>query len=425
MPDKTHADAIQSQLLQLHATLDHVGAYVFTKDIQGRYTYANQKVCELFGVPLEQILGKKDDEFFDLEKYNQLAIHDQKVLQQGKKIEGEEVNRVGKSDELMTFWTVKSPLYDQQGNIIGLSGISTDITERRKMEQALRDQQVLLNTVLDNSDSYIYMKDKDCRFLYANSNVCQLFALPVDEIIGKQGSDILPKEVAENFDVLDRQVVQSGEKMYGEENFFDEDGHVRHYWSVKIPLFKHNEVYAFVGISTDITDIVKMKEDFKVMANTDSLTGICSRRYLIDCAKREIKRVQRNKKPLAVIIFDIDHFKTINDTCGHGSGDKTIKDIVNVCKAELREIDIFGRLGGDEFVVITPETAIEDAIGIAERLRNAVHSVKAASDKINISCSFGVADWKGEEFFDEWLFRADAALYNAKQSGRNCVKFQE
>src|SRR5690606_27246126 len=147
-------------------------------------------------------------------------------------------------------------------------------------------------------------------FMYANSNVAKLFNLSQQDIVGKHGSEILPPEVAKNFDVLDRQVIESGKKMYGEENFFEDDGSIRHYWSVKIPLKKpeQDEVYAFVGTSTDITEIVRLKEDFKTLANTDSLTGIYSRRYLIDCAKRELQRAQRHTTNLAVIIFDIDYF---------------------------------------------------------------------------------------------------------------------
>ncbi|WP_416305495.1 diguanylate cyclase [Neptunicella sp. SCSIO 80796] len=417
-----------NQLLQLQTTLDHVGAYVFTKDLQGRYTYANQMVCDLFGLTLDDIIGRTDDEFFNLESYNEISVNDRQVLEQGQQIEREETSRVAKTGEVRTYWTVKSPLRNADGDITGMCGISTDITERLKMEEALREQKVLLDTVLNNADSYIYMKDQQCRFLYANSNVAKLFNLSQQDIIGKHGSEILPAEVAKNFDILDRQVIESGEKMYGEENFFEDDGSIRHYWSVKIPLKKKDQekVYAFVGISTDITEIVRLKEDFKTLANTDSLTGIYSRRCLMECAKRELQRVQRHTSALTVVIFDIDNFKTINDNFGHATGDNTIVLIVNACKKILREIDIFGRLGGDEFVVITPDTSLTDALAITERLRLAVHNIIPDPDNpVKISCSFGVATWKGEQFFDELLFRADAALYNAKQSGRDCVKYRE
>ncbi|WP_438864112.1 sensor domain-containing diguanylate cyclase [Neptunicella sp.] len=424
--NKTIED-ISNQLLQLQSTLDQVGAYVFTKDCDGRYTYANKMVCDLFNTTLDDIIGHRDEEFFDLDHNSEIRINDRQVLEQGKQIECEETSRFAKTGEVRTYWTVKSPLKNIHGDITGMCGISTDITERLKMEKKLREQKLLLDTVLNNADSYIYMKDHECRFLYANTNVAQLFNLSQQDIVGKHGREILPPEVAENFDVLDRQVIESGEKMYGEENFIEEDGTVRHYWSIKIPL-KHNEqddVHAFVGISTDITEIIKLKEDFKLLANTDSLTGILSRRCLMDCAKRELQRVQRSAEDVSVIIFDIDNFKTINDKFGHAAGDQTIINIVESGKKVLREIDMFGRVGGDEFVVIAPDTNLDNAIMVAERLRSAFSNVTVGQSQQKVSCSFGVACRKAERSFDELLFRADAALYNAKQSGRDCIKHQD
>lgn len=134
----TLIDLLTSKIRQLETTLDHVGAYVYTKDMGGRYTYVNKMVCELFGCPLELIIGATDEEFFDLSISNDLRINDRRVLDQGEHIEAEETN-VTLTSETYIFWTVKLPLRGPDGSIIGMCGISTDITERKQAEKALEE----------------------------------------------------------------------------------------------------------------------------------------------------------------------------------------------------------------------------------------------------------------------------------------------
>ena len=128
---------LTEQIQRLSETLDHVGAYVFTKDQQGRYTYANKMVCDLFESPLNEIIGLTDSAFFDLSTFNQLQINDRRVLDHGEHIESEENNIIIASGELRTYWSVKKPIKNDRGQIIGMCGISTDITDRLKLEEDL------------------------------------------------------------------------------------------------------------------------------------------------------------------------------------------------------------------------------------------------------------------------------------------------
>ena len=125
------------QIQCLTTTLDTVGAYIYTKDIQGHYTYANQMVCDLFNRSLNDIVGQSDKAFFDLSTFNELQENDRRVLDHGEHTESEETNIVIQTGEKRIYWTVKKPLTDAHGQIIGLCGISTDITERRVLEEKL------------------------------------------------------------------------------------------------------------------------------------------------------------------------------------------------------------------------------------------------------------------------------------------------
>jgi len=128
----------------LRTVLDQTGTYIFTKDTAGRYTYVNQMTQELFGASFEDIIGRDDSDFFDLELVNELRLNDRAVIDLGETIEREETNIVKATGETRIYWTVKKPLRNEFGQIIGMCGISTDITERKAMENALREREAHL-----------------------------------------------------------------------------------------------------------------------------------------------------------------------------------------------------------------------------------------------------------------------------------------
>ncbi|MFW1676809.1 diguanylate cyclase [Pontibacter sp. JAM-7] len=160
------------------------------------------------------------------------------------------------------------------------------------------------------------------------------------------------------------------------------------------------------------------------MATTDPLTGILNRRAFSDQAEKEVSRAFRYQRSLAVILLDLDHFKRINDTYGHLYGDKVLictAELINTC---LRSIDSHSRHGGEEFLVLLPETSEEEAVVLAERLRKALETLEleAETGTVRITASFGVACWEpGEHNLQQAINRADKALYQAKDQGRNRV----
>lgn len=157
----------------------------------------------------------------------------------------------------------------------------------------------------------------------------------------------------------------------------------------------------------------------------DSLTGVFNRGYITELALREGERARRHRRPLAVAMMDIDHFKSINDTHGHDVGDQVIQELARVCTANVRSTDYFGRFGGEEFIVVMPETGQADALEVAERLRSVIEQtpVNGGTKEVRFTASIGVAvmeagsgeDWHGLRK------RADVALYRGKELGRNRV----
>jgi diguanylate cyclase (GGDEF)-like protein/hemerythrin-like metal-binding protein len=170
---------------------------------------------------------------------------------------------------------------------------------------------------------------------------------------------------------------------------------------------------------------VQEKEHYKELASTDPLTGAFNRRKFNDLANGELERISRYNRPLSVMMLDLDHFKSINDNYGHASGDTVLKEFHKTCQSRVRNSDIIARIGGEEFSILMPETGLEQAKLLAERIREAVSeiSVKVDNDIIRLTVSIGVTEWSGECFqeFNDMLEYADQALYEAKNSGRNRV----
>lgn len=425
---KPSVEELELELQRLKTVVNEVGTYIYTKDLEGKYTFANNLVLELFEASLDEVIGKDDSAFFNLELSNEIKKNDEEVLKYGKTIEKEETNVIKTTGELRVYWIVKKPLYDDSKNIIGMSGIAYDITDRKKLEKQLQEQKQLLNTVLDNVDAYIYMKDDNRTFRYVNSKVAKLFGAEPENIIGKRDIEVMPEEVANEFWEMDKKVFDSQKTLSQEELFYDDSGNERHYWSVKLP-YKMNETSnTLIGLSTDITELQLLKEELRVQAITDYLTGAYNRRHFVKECVNEFKRAKRHGLSLSIMILDIDWFKTINDSFGHIEGDKVLIAISKMCMNLKRSEDVFARIGGEEFAFLLPHTNLEEAKEFALRIQkfNKENVIECEATKHrDITFSMGISSLQYEDSeYEEILSRADTALYSAKNSGRDriCTK---
>lgn len=195
----------------------------------------------------------------------------------------------------------------------------------------------------------------------------------------------------------------------------------------------NGEVSRFCIMVYDVTDqalsklgMSRLNDELKVASRIDGLTGLFNRRYWQERFEQAYKLAKRREKPSTALMLDIDHFKKVNDTYGHQAGDNVIQSLAHLIKRCVRETDLAGRYGGEEFAVILTDSAVDNAVTVAERLRRlAEHSqVEHEGQIIKFNISVGLAEFS--PLCDspmEWLERADQALYQAKQTGRNkyCV----
>ena len=162
---------------------------------------------------------------------------------------------------------------------------------------------------------------------------------------------------------------------------------------------------------------------------TDSLTGIFNRRYFMEIASKTFHACRRHRKSFSIVIADLDHFKSINDTYGHGAGDLVLKKFANYFQEELRESDVLARFGGEEFIALLPDTTEQQSLVMIERIRKGLSELKIDIEDnraICITASFGISEFRdSDENYESIFLRADRALYQAKESGRNSVILAE
>jgi diguanylate cyclase (GGDEF)-like protein len=158
------------------------------------------------------------------------------------------------------------------------------------------------------------------------------------------------------------------------------------------------------------------------------MTDICNRRHFLTLAETEWRRFEQDGEPFALLILDVDLFKSINDRFGHNVGDAVIKSVAGICRDGKREGDILARIGGEEFVLLLPKTRCDEAVGIAEKLRQRVEAEPFVNDEesLRLTISIGVAEAQAEMAGISDLMKcADQALYDAKRSGRNRVESRQ
>lgn len=167
--------------------------------------------------------------------------------------------------------------------------------------------------------------------------------------------------------------------------------------------------------------VAQRTAEFERLATTDVLTSALNRRRIFELAEAELARAARYRHPISFAMLDLDHFKTINDRFGHAVGDEALSAAATAVQAQLRSVDLLGRYGGEELMVVLPETGRDAALRALERVRQAVQRLRLSVPEVEVRVSGGVVEARSGESLDAALRRADAALYEAKRTGRNRV----
>lgn len=302
--------------------------------------------------------------------------------------------------------------------------------ELQRSARALEAKAHFVQSVTDGIPGMIGYWDDELRCQFANHAYLEWFGKSPEQLIGIPMRELLGEELYK----LNEPYIQAA--LWGEQQTFERaikkaDGSIGHTLARYIPDRQEGEVRGFFVLVSDVSELKQAQQqlealvkDLNTQAVTDGLTGLANRRHFWEQARVEMTRSRRYGFELCLVMLDIDKFKSINDGFGHAAGDEVLRNLSSVMKASLRETDVIGRLGGEEFGILLPQTGEVEAQSIAERLRIAVwESSVAFEDKtIRYTISLGVATaHTNETSVDDLVKRADMALYQAKETGRNRV----
>jgi len=292
--------------------------------------------------------------------------------------------------------------------------------QRREAVEAKRFSEGLLDAV----PSPVWFKDAELRFRNYNQAFREVNKVEGDAWIGRTLSEVWKSDLSIEHEELDRRLLQGEANKPCEVVSRFGDGSERDVLMCKTAFHDgEGRPAGIIGMMVDISERKAMERELRRMATIDPMTGAHNRRHFLNTAAHELERAQRHARPLAVLMLDIDHFKAINDGYGHALGDEAIQTFVKVCATTLREHDTIGRLGGEEFAILLPETVLDRALDVAERLRQRVEAIvlQCPAGPVSFTTSIGVCALKPGDSVSHVLNRADLALYAAKNGGRNMV----
>ncbi len=275
---------------------------------------------------------------------------------------------------------------------------------------------IILITNVNHSDP------GDNSIVYVNDAFVRHFGYSKEEIIGQSPRVLQGEETSLEARNKIRDALRNGQSVQSEIINYDKQGNK--YWiDLKmVPLYDaHGTVTHFLFIERDLSQRKQRENKLYQEATIDGLTQIYNRHHTFQVGGKFVEHANRYKGRLSAILFDIDHFKRVNDTYGHPTGDKVLTQLANSINQQVRKADIFGRIGGEEFLILLPKISIENALAFANRIRQQVKSMDWQSLGLtdSVTISLGVTQFQSGESFDSLTARADQALYQAKNSGRN------
>lgn len=278
-----------------------------------------------------------------------------------------------------------------------------------------------LKLALDAVPCYVYIKDINLHYIYANKITRDLFGLSEQEVAGKTDYDFFKVKTVEQLRKIDNAVL-AGKSSKEEITTHDKSNNTKYFIEVKTPIYENEQVIGLLGISTDITEQKELENKVTYLSLTDTLTLLPNRRHLNEHFK-QFKSHKEKTKYSALLFIDLDNFKPINDTYGHDIGDKTLKIIARRLQSYLRQIDFVARLGGDEFVVLL-EFLNEDQLAAEKYTKDVIQRIKnhlmkvitIESNNFSVSASIGFALFSEDSQLEDVLQQADNLMYQTKEN---------
>lgn len=415
---------------ELNSVVESSPDLIIRYDIDCRAVYVNRMVGKTLLSTSHEIIGKRPIDRKDSGFLRGAENYQDKL---------EQVISTGQPDQVEI--SLKNPLGEwrvhsihvvcernSEGEIIGALAFGRDVTERKQAEEDLRIAAIALD-----SQEAIVITDRDKRVIKVNQSFSKITGYSAEEAIGHTLAELLRSDYHDESFFQAMQEKLEREKCWAGEIWdrHKDGGIYPHRLNLAAVSNAEGEVTHYVATFNDISQQKKTEEIIHNLAFFDPLTELPNRRLLQDRLEHTLASSARNRRFGAILFMDLDNFKELNDTKGHGVGDLLLVQVARRLQECVREDDTVARLGGDEFVVVLNDLSLDkqqaavQAEGIAEKIRASINqSVELQGYKYRSSPSIGICQFQGDGIsVEELLKRADTAMYQAKQSGRNAIRF--
>lgn len=423
----------------LRTLINHLPDLIFAKDRKGQFIVANPAVARLMGTEKpEDLLGKTDFDYYPPDRAARSHALEQELIDTGEPLISRD-DLAHSKDGAQWLSSTKVPLRDEAGNVVGLVGIGRNITERKKAEDALRDSEEKYKQLFENAPVGYHEIDINGHITRVNGTELAMLGYAAEDMLGHDvwefsaERDVSRKAVEAKLaagKVSDRPFERTYRRKDGtaivvlvtEHAMHDKDGNIS-------------------GICTTLQDITERKKlehelvdknrELEELNVRDDLTGAYNRRFLDRDFPLLFSTFKRSGKPFTALMLDIDHFKDLNDRYGHQTGDQALRQVVNAIRRVVhRDTDLVIRYGGEEFLIVLYNLDAQAAEKMSQNILKEIRDMKERGadgvrdlngNAIPMTASIGVAEYDGTDTKESLIDRADRALYEAKNSGRDRV----
>ncbi len=401
---------------------------IWSIDCDGNWAYANAAaVRRIYGRDSADLLGRPVREVLAPEVLERdLAVF--RRVQDGEPVYNYETRHLRRDGRHVDLSFNAIPLRNARGETIGTTGTARDITEQKLAAAALHESVEKLRLAADAADLYYWEWDIDADVLQWARDPSGLIGRPDERTLSWPDlRALIHPDDRERYTASARRALESGQGYRCEFRILTLDGEMR--WisaEGKVVRARDAGPKRMLGASRDVTDAKRQEEEVRFLAYHDTLTGLPNRRLLDDRLKQAVYLAQRRDARVGVMLIDLDEFKQVNDSLGHRAGDAVLREVSRRLAGCVRKADTLARQGGDEFVVVVPDLAMEsDCQVVAEKILRSLESECVVDGHaFRIGASIGIAMFPVDAGDGEGLLRnADAAMYRAKQLGRNNYRF--
>ncbi len=411
---------------KLAAIIESSEDAIIGKDLDGTIVSWNKGAERIYGYMAEEVLGKSVAMLMPSNEYEDMNFILNK-MRQGELVEHYETIRVRKDGTLMRMSVTVSPIKDKSGNVIGASTISRDITEQKKVADALKANEERFRAMIEHSsDGVVLLNDKGC-ITYCTEAVKRILGFTETDLIDRNIMELIHPDHLNRIKNLFEEILSTeAHAISSEFRALTKDGNYCWIEGVGNNLLHIPSINAIVANFRDVTQRKKIEQSLLYQYHHDDLTDLPNRTYLNERLNQSLTEADAKREIAALLIVDLDRFKTINESLGHAIGDRLIQEVALRMRSCIGEDYILARLGGDEFGILITNAENEETVAklCSKILAEFNPAFYLDKHELYISPSIGISLYPYDGKEPSVLFKnAETALYRAKDYGRNTYQF--